>query len=145
MTDKSWQLNLPTLTKNLTSPTKGKSVWLRTSKVPLRNADNKTIGVVGIYEDITERKQIELREECYTQVLELLNNDASLSVILETIARSVERENPTMLCSIAIIDHDEKHLTIAAAPSLPDYYISATDGMPLCSTLCSRGAAINSS
>ena len=121
----------------------GESIWLRTSKVPLRNADNKTIGVVGIYEDITKRKQIELREQCYTQVLELLNNGEALPAILETIARSVEQENPTMLCSIAIVDHDEKHLTIAAAPSLPDSYISATDGMPLYSTLCSRGAAIN--
>jgi diguanylate cyclase (GGDEF)-like protein/PAS domain S-box-containing protein len=38
----------------------GKVIWLRTSKVPLRNAANETIGVLGIYEDITERKQTEV-------------------------------------------------------------------------------------
>lgn len=34
----------------------GALMWLRTSKVPLRNTDNEIIGVLGIYEDITEYK-----------------------------------------------------------------------------------------
>lgn len=37
----------------------GKKIWLRTSKVPLRNADNETIGLLGIYQDITEKKLAE--------------------------------------------------------------------------------------
>jgi PAS domain S-box-containing protein len=37
----------------------GDQIWLRTSKVPLRNEADETIGVLGIYEDITERKQEE--------------------------------------------------------------------------------------
>lgn len=37
----------------------GKVIWLQTSKVPLRNAANEIIGVLGVYQDITERKQIE--------------------------------------------------------------------------------------
>ncbi|MCL4249086.1 MAG: PAS domain S-box protein [Anaerolineae bacterium] len=32
--------------------------WLRTSKVPLRDANDDIIGVMGTYEDVTERKQI---------------------------------------------------------------------------------------
>lgn len=39
----------------------GKGGWLRTSKVPLRNHDNQIIGVLGIYEDITEQKKAEAR------------------------------------------------------------------------------------
>ena len=35
----------------------GKSIWLRTSKVPLRNQDNEIIGLLGIYENITEHKR----------------------------------------------------------------------------------------
>jgi diguanylate cyclase (GGDEF)-like protein/PAS domain S-box-containing protein len=35
----------------------GKTIWLRTSKVPLRDAtNNEIIGVIGIYEDITEQR-----------------------------------------------------------------------------------------
>ncbi|KAF0205126.1 MAG: diguanylate cyclase/phosphodiesterase with PAS/PAC [Gallionellaceae bacterium] len=37
----------------------GKVIWLQTSKVPLRNAANEIIGVLGVYQDITERKQME--------------------------------------------------------------------------------------
>lgn len=35
----------------------GHQIWLRTSKVPLRNEKNNIIGVLGIYEDITGWKQ----------------------------------------------------------------------------------------
>jgi diguanylate cyclase (GGDEF)-like protein/PAS domain S-box-containing protein len=35
--------------------------WLRTAKVPLLNQARETVGVLGIYEDITEYKQAELQ------------------------------------------------------------------------------------
>ncbi len=37
----------------------GKKIWLSTSKVPLTNIDGNTIGVLGVYEDITEHKRAE--------------------------------------------------------------------------------------
>ncbi len=43
-----------------TSP-EGRTIWLSTSKVPLRNEDNQIIGVLGIYTDITSRKLAEER------------------------------------------------------------------------------------
>jgi diguanylate cyclase (GGDEF)-like protein/PAS domain S-box-containing protein len=39
----------------------GRNIWLRTSKVPLQNEANETIGLLGIYEDITEQKHTEER------------------------------------------------------------------------------------
>ena len=33
----------------------GRTIWLRTSKVPLRNHVDETIGVLGIYDDITDQ------------------------------------------------------------------------------------------
>lgn len=43
----------------------GSQYWLRTSKVPLHDRNGNVIGILGTYEDITERKQIEeaLRKE----------------------------------------------------------------------------------
>ena len=38
----------------------GRTIWLRTSKVPLQDASGQVIGVLGIYDDITERKNVEL-------------------------------------------------------------------------------------
>ncbi len=52
----------------------GKIIWLRTSKVPLRNEANEIIGVLGMYEDITERKRSEdtlrLRESYLSAIIE---------------------------------------------------------------------------
>jgi diguanylate cyclase (GGDEF)-like protein/PAS domain S-box-containing protein len=36
----------------------GREIWLRTSKIPLKDADNQVIGILGVYEDISERKQL---------------------------------------------------------------------------------------
>src|SRR5271157_4848320 len=37
----------------------GSLLWLRTNKLPLRDREGKVIGVIGTYEDITERKRAE--------------------------------------------------------------------------------------
>ena len=37
----------------------GKQIWLATSKVPIRDADENIIGILGAYEDITQRKWAE--------------------------------------------------------------------------------------
>jgi diguanylate cyclase (GGDEF)-like protein/PAS domain S-box-containing protein len=39
----------------------GKTLWLCTSKVPLNNQANETIGILGVYEDVTEQKITEER------------------------------------------------------------------------------------
>jgi PAS domain S-box-containing protein len=41
----------------------GSTNWLRTSKVPLRDADGKVTAVLGMYEDITERKNLEEQKQ----------------------------------------------------------------------------------
>lgn len=50
----------------------GETIWLRTSKLPLRNSDGQIIGVVGVYEDITMRKRIEDQLLWRTTFLEAL-------------------------------------------------------------------------
>jgi diguanylate cyclase (GGDEF)-like protein/PAS domain S-box-containing protein len=48
----------------------GQQIWCRTSKVPLRGEDDAIIGVLGLYEDITERKNNEDRLRQMALVLE---------------------------------------------------------------------------
>ena len=50
----------------------GRHIWLRTSKVPLRDAQGETIGVLGLYEDITQYKQVEAELENHRHHLEEL-------------------------------------------------------------------------
>ncbi len=35
----------------------GQTIWLRTSKIPLRDASGAVIGILGVYEDITEHRK----------------------------------------------------------------------------------------
>jgi PAS domain S-box-containing protein len=68
-----------------TTPTGGK-LWLRTSKITLKNQYNQIIGLLGVYEDITERKLMELAltasETRFRTIIEIspvpmaLNDDA---------------------------------------------------------------------
>jgi PAS domain S-box-containing protein len=37
----------------------GTTVWADTNKIPLRDANNNVVGILGMYEDITDRKHIE--------------------------------------------------------------------------------------
>lgn len=51
---------------------KGDKIWLRTSKLPLRNSEQEVIGVLGIYEDISMRKRIDDQLLWRTTFLEAL-------------------------------------------------------------------------
>lgn len=81
--------------------------------------------------DATEREQSELREQTRNHVLELLAHGAPLSTILDAIVRGVEQAQPDMLCSIMLLDNEGKHLFTGAAPSLPDFYNAAIDGIEI--------------
>ncbi len=56
----------------------GRQLWLRASKVPLRAPDGETIGVLGVYEDITEQKEAEAalrKSEAFVRdILDSVNN-----------------------------------------------------------------------
>jgi diguanylate cyclase (GGDEF)-like protein/PAS domain S-box-containing protein len=52
----------------------GKTIWLDTSKVPLKDKEGKVFGVLGLYQNITDKKQaeekLELRESYLTAIIE---------------------------------------------------------------------------
>jgi PAS domain S-box-containing protein len=41
----------------------GRKGWLRTSKIPVRGRDGSVVGLIGTYEDITERKRLEAQHQ----------------------------------------------------------------------------------
>ena len=90
---------------------------------------------------ITTGKLAEQRELSRSNILELLANGAPLNTILEDIVQSVEQSNPSMLCSIMLLDNQGKHLLTGAAPSLPDFFVSALNGMEIGIGAASCGTA----
>ena len=80
-------------------------------------------------------------EQFRSQTLELLAEDVPLPDILEAIVRGVESLNPAMLCSILLLDSDGRHLGRGVAPSLPDFYNEAVNGLEIGPGVGSCGTA----
>ncbi len=53
---------------------KGEDLWVRTSKMPLHDANGEVIGVLGVYEDITEQKKMIKELEFHATIFEELND-----------------------------------------------------------------------
>jgi len=74
-------------------------------------------------------------------VLEMVARGAPLSGTLMALARVIEEESRKMFCSILLLDEDEKTLRLGAAPSLPESYNRAIDGIAIGPSVGSCGTA----
>lgn len=111
---------------------RGQAVWDENG-VPIRMA--------GSIKDITQRKSTEARDRVRTRVLELLAAGAELSEVLEPLVRIVESENSSLKCSILFLDKERKRLYSGVAPSLPDFFNEAIDGIEIGPGVGSCGTA----
>jgi formate hydrogenlyase transcriptional activator len=64
-----------------------------------------------------------------------------LKEVLTSLTRLIESKGDGMLCSIFLLERDGLHLRYAAAPSLPESYRSATDGIAVGPDVGSCGTA----
>ena len=79
-----------------TTPTGG-CLWLRTSKIPLRDDAGRTIGLLGTYEDITDRRRAEERIRRLNRTLAVLS-DINQTIVRERDLLALHRE----ACRIAV-------------------------------------------
>lgn len=98
--------------------------------LPMR-IEGKVVGFVSTYNDVSELKQVGQYEQYRSHTLELLASGEPLPSILDAIVRGLEQLKPAMLCSILLVDGDGRRLRIGAAPSLPDFYTAAIDGLEI--------------
>ena len=95
----------------------------------------------ALLRDLSERKRAEQREQQRREVMERLLQGERLSVILESIALSIEQERPGVLCSILLLDETNQHLLMGAAPSLPAEYNAGVHGLRIGDGVGSCGTA----
>ncbi len=79
--------------------------------------------------------------EAQGEILDMMAEDAPLRDTLTRIAEQVEALAPPALCSILLMQADGKHLRPAAAPSLPETYCAAIDGLEIGPSVGSCGTA----
>jgi len=84
---------------------------------------------LGIAMDMTERMRAEALRDGESRILEMIARDARLEETLEKLVRVVEDQFAGLLCSVLLLDEDGQHVRHGAAPSLPQTYTQAIDGM----------------
>ena len=85
----------------------GSASWLRTSKIPLTDMHGNTVALLGMYEDITERKNMEekLREMAHYDVLTGLANRGFFYHQLAQAVAKCRREDSLLALMYFDIDH----------------------------------------
>jgi diguanylate cyclase (GGDEF)-like protein/PAS domain S-box-containing protein len=127
------------------NPRRDRIFWLVINAIPEFHAGEAApFQVFVTLHDITERREAQVLLAAQNTALELIAGGQPLPVILDTLARAVERLFPDMLASILLLDPDGLHLRHGAAPSLPESFIRAVDGSRIgpragsCGTACHR-------
>jgi PAS domain S-box-containing protein len=113
--------------------------WLQQTRNELNNL---TARGKQAEEDLSRRsRELVLHNETLQQISQGL----PLAKVLDELTRHVEELHPDMRCSILLLDSDGIHLRHGAAPSLPDTYNQAIDGVEIgdgvgsCGTAAFRG------
>ncbi len=107
----------------------------------VRNTDGSLAYTVSLIEDISLRKMAERREQMRQHTLERVARGGSLKEIMLQVIESAESIYPKSMCSILLLDDEGQHLLSGAAPSLPDFYNEAVNGVKIGMNVGSCGTA----
>ena len=97
---------------------------------------------VGILMDVTERRLAEALRDGESRILQMIAREAPLEEILENLVLVVESQFAGLLCSVLLLDEDGQHVRHGAAPSFPESYTKAVDGLSIGPIAGSWGTAM---
>lgn len=126
----------------------GRRIWVSIHARLIKDAHGNVQRFEGALEDITERKRSEeeLRRRgallaWQRRVLEKIAIGAPLAETLDVLCRDAEERASRHAYSVLLVDEDGKRLRHGAAPSLPDHYNAAVDGIAIGEGVGSCGTA----
>ncbi len=104
--------------------------------------EGKPNGFMAFIYDVTEQVKSRRIIEEQNRVLEMATSGASLTEVLSFLIQGIESQsNNRMIGSVLLLDKEGKHLFNGAAPSLPEEYNAAIDGITIGPTVGSCGTA----
>ncbi|MDA8620677.1 PAS domain S-box protein [Planctomycetota bacterium] len=109
----------------------GSERWAQGTAVTLRDAGGKVTGFLGTLTDVTERRQAEEKIRGRHEALKQIATGASLGEVLSALVRSAEEVFPDLRCAVLLLDKDKHRLRHCVAPSLPESYVHAFDGIEI--------------
>ncbi|ACE83105.1 diguanylate cyclase (GGDEF) domain protein [Cellvibrio japonicus Ueda107] len=87
-------------------------------------------------------RRADVQQRNHNHVLALIAADEPLEDILLSLVEGVEHLKPEMKCSVLLFDRKQQKFSVAAAPSLPDFYNQAIAHLQAHDTAGSCGAAV---
>ncbi|MCA1601151.1 MAG: GAF domain-containing protein, partial [Acidobacteria bacterium] len=113
----------------LVNPNSGEIVWVRGQGVLVGNAQYSPQRLVGITQNISERKHSEILLDTQKQALEMVVGGSPLADVLKYLALIAEHQSAgSSIASILLLDEQER-LHNGASPSLPEDYVQALEGI----------------
>ena len=119
----------------------GRTVWGDTNLTAVRDADGNCQAVVAMVVDVTEQRRLQLLQTGQAYTLGKLYREDSLEEVCKAIVESIEAIEEGLLCSILQLNATTGTLHKVAAPSLPDFYNAAIEGMRIGDGVGSCGTA----
>jgi c-di-GMP-specific phosphodiesterase len=122
--------------------------WLHANGDVAELRNGRAFRLVGYCRDITEQRDAEARRNQamqdlrdYQAILERVARDEDLPATLDILCREVENRLPGVACSILLVDETNRTLYHGAAPTLPEEFLQAIDGLPIVRGLGACGTA----
>lgn len=100
---------------------------LYTRKVCIRDDDGHPKYLLGISDDITERKKSDAFNKRTTEILEMIATGKTASQVYDAIALMYEGRHPGLRCSL--LELEDGVLLHGGAPSMPKEYCEAVHGL----------------
>ncbi|HEX4010412.1 MAG TPA: SpoIIE family protein phosphatase [Solirubrobacteraceae bacterium] len=127
----------------------GRTIVVRISAAPIRNEAGEVVAGVLVFQDVSERVRSGRLLTAQRDILQLVASGASLEHTLEAIVLCVEDlAEYTAWGSVLLLSADGRRLLHGAAPSMPDAYNQAVDGLEIgpavgsCGTAAFRGETV---
>jgi PAS domain S-box-containing protein len=124
----------------------GSVFWASATISALFDRSNNFVGYLALSSDLTGQRRGRLIVENQNEALQLVISGAPLDRIFSRLIALVEAEAAgDAIGAILLLDADKRRLVHGAAPSLPDAYNRAIDGLPIDAHLgtCAAAAARN--
>ncbi|RPI48314.1 MAG: PAS domain S-box protein, partial [Acidobacteria bacterium] len=120
----------------------GTPKWFDAVVTPITDVNGRVVQLLAVSREITERRREEAFRAAQHQVLEMIATGSALPTVLDRLVRLVEDQSDGMLCTVLLLDEDGTTIRHGAAPSLPDDYLHAVDGLSIGPRVGSCGTAM---
>jgi PAS domain S-box-containing protein len=109
----------------------GTPYWNDVYIAPVRAADGTVTHYVSVQDDVTDRRQAARLRDEQNRLLERIATGAPLSDVLSELLSFIEAERPGLFGSVLLLDAEGQALYHGGAPSLPEAFLEAVDGLPV--------------